>query len=109
MGVREVPVALSTRHVTWLLLIGCCVALCAVFSLAFVCQAQGSPDLCLDQSDDPGFSTDETPCAPPPGTVPHLVAGVASHSRGSSPGLLPDTSIDPTMLAAAPGGLCLLI
>jgi hypothetical protein len=101
-------VARPNRQLTLLLIIAC-VLLCALFSVAFVCHAQGRPDLCLDPSDGPSSAPHEAPCALPVWDAQPLLAGLLSHCHAPGPALLPEDGANPALLGAVPGGLCLLI
>jgi hypothetical protein len=86
------------KHPAWPLVV-CCVVFCALFGVAFSFDDDGDPGLSLCPVDDSRCSPDETFCALPVMDGQRLVAGPAGRTRIASPGLL----------AAVPGGLCLLI
>jgi hypothetical protein len=87
-----------TRHLEWLLIV-CCVVLCALFGVAFAFDDDDDPGACLLPADGPWCSPDEGLCAPPVIDAPRLVAGPDRRTSAAGPALL----------AAVPGGLCLLI
>ena len=86
-----------------------CVVLCVFFSLAILCRGQGRPDLNLGQSDSLSDQPSDTLCALPLCDFQPLLAGLLHHSHAAGPALLPEDGADPALLAAVPGGLCLLI
>jgi hypothetical protein len=85
-----------TRHLEWLLIV-CCLLLCALFAVA--CSFDDDPDVSLCPADDFSSSPDVTSCAPPVRDGQRL--GLTHGGRTASAA--------PALLAAVPGGLCLLI
>ena len=86
----------TSKHLAWLLIV-CCMLLCALYGVA--CAFNDDPGVALGPANDPSPSADETVCA-----LPVLDA------RRLATGPVGCTSIaGPALLAAAPGGLCLLI
>ena len=87
-----------TKHPEWLLLISCVVS-CALFGLTFSFDDDGDPGAFLCQAGGPWSSPDETFCMLPFMDGQRLVVGPFGRTSSAAPGLL----------AAVPGGLCLLI
>lgn len=87
-----------SRRPGWLLII-CCVALCLLLGLAWALDDDGDLSLLLWQTESPSRSPEDISSALPPCGGVSRLAGPAALIRVAPPGLL----------AAVPGGLCLLI
>ena len=88
----------STKYPVWVVIV-CIVVLCALFGVALLFNDDGDPGVCLGPDDGPSCSPDGTFCALPAMDARWLVA---APDGGTS-------SAISALLAAAPGGLCLLI
>jgi hypothetical protein len=97
-----------TRRPAWLLIVGCAL-LCAFFGIAVVCHTQGGSDLCRFAADGPDSSPDDTPCALLLTDGPPVGAGLVTRNTSSGLELAEEGGAGPALLAAVPGGLCLLI
>jgi len=88
----------ATTHLEWILFVFCLV-LCVLCGVAFSLDDDDDPGAFLRPTDGPWCSRDETFCALPIVDGQRLVAGPDSRTSTATTGLL----------AAVPGGLCLLI
>ena len=86
-----------TKHLEWPLAV-CCILLCAFVGVAVSFDDDGDPGVFLRPLDDPRCPPDEAVCAPPVVDGQRPVSGPAGGTGIAGPALL----------AALPGGLCLL-
>jgi hypothetical protein len=86
-----------TKH-PGLHLVVCCVLLCAFAGVAASFDDDGDPGVFLCPADDPLGAPDETVCAPSVVDGQRPVSGPAGGT----------VTAGPALLAAVPGGLCLL-
>ena len=102
--------ARRNRHLAWLALVGCAVVLCVLLlcGSTFPWPSHGGSDLCLGQDDGPN-ACDDTHGALQLWAGPGILALTLSSVHRFAFGPLPEGGPDPAMLAAAPGGLCLLL
>jgi hypothetical protein len=87
-----------TRHLEWTLVL-CCVALAALFGLVCAFDEDGELGVMPCLAEDRSCAPDELARALPTRDTPRRMTAPSARLRLSAPGLL----------AAVPGGLCLLI
>ena len=97
-------------HPAWLALVGCAVVLCILLlcGSTFPWPSHSGSDVCLGQGDGPD-PCDDTHGTPMPCAGACLLALPLDLIHHFLPGPPPEHRSDPALLAAAPGGLCLLL
>jgi hypothetical protein len=88
----------AAKGLSWLLIV-CCIASAALFGFACLFDDDGDFGVALRQADGPLCSPDEASRPLPVMDANRLLAGPKARTTITAPGLL----------AAVPGGLCLLI